>query len=125
MTKRILLGGLSIAGAMIFSGCAGMFSGETQSLTIKSNVDGATVELNGRSIGQTPMTTIIEKKKDLLITVKKDGYQETSMPLNTSFDPMALVGLVSYGSPLTTDIQKGTAYQINPNYYHIELKKKD
>jgi len=125
MTKRILLATTAIAGSLLFTGCAGIFSGSTQSLTIKSNVEGADVELNGRTIGQTPLVTMIEKKKDLLITVKKDGYKETSVPLNTSFDPMALVGLFSYGTPITSDIQKGTAYQINPNYYHIELKKKD
>lgn len=125
MTRKILLATTAVAGSLLFSGCAGMFSGTTQSLTIKSNVEGANVELNGRTIGQTPLTAIIEKKKDLLIIVKKEGYHETSMPLNTSFDPMGLAGLFSYGSPLTTDIQRGTAYQLSPNYYHVELKKKD
>lgn len=125
MKKKILLGSLGFASAIVFTGCAGMFSGSTQQLTIKSNVDGATVEMNGRVIGQTPVSTMIEKRKDLLITVKKEGYQEATIPLNTTFDPMALVGLLSYGLPLTTDMQKGTAYQISPNYYQIELKKKD
>jgi hypothetical protein len=124
MKRGILFTGLTIAGSMIFTGCAGMFSGETQSLTIKSNVDGATVELNGRIIGKTPLTTVIEKKKDLLLTLKKDGYQDVSQPLNTTFDPMAIVGIMSYGLPITTDVQKGTAYQITPNYYQIEMSKK-
>ena len=125
MAKRILTGALVLTSVIMFSGCAGMFSGSTQQLTIKSNVDGANVELNGRTIGQTPMTAMIEKNKDLLVTLKKEGYNDVTQPLNSTFDPMALVGLFSYGSPLTTDVQKGTAYQITPNYYHIEMRKKD
>ncbi|MCL4432229.1 MAG: PEGA domain-containing protein [Epsilonproteobacteria bacterium] len=92
-------------------------------LTVKSNPEGAKVSLNGRDLGQTPLTTTVEKKKDMLLTVKKDGYREVTQPLNTSFDPMALVGIISYGTPITTDVQKGTAYQITPNYYQIELPK--
>lgn len=56
MKKKILLGSLGFASAIVFTGCAGMFSGSTQQLTIKSNVDGATVEMNGRVIGQTPVS---------------------------------------------------------------------
>lgn len=123
--SKIASGLLTVASVIAFSGCAGMFSGETQMLTVKSNPDGANVTINGKVIGQTPLTAPIEKKKDLLITLTKDGYKEVTAPLNTSFDPMALVGLFSYGTPITTDIQKGTAYQINPNYYQFEMQKQE
>lgn len=125
MKKKIVLNVLAVASMVAFSGCAGMFSGETQMLTVKSSPDGANVAVNGLVIGQTPLTAPIVKKKDLLLTLTKDGYKEVTTPLNTSFDPMALVGLFSYGTPITTDIQKGTAYQISPNYYQFELQKKE
>lgn len=123
--NRIVLCALTLVGAVAFSGCAGMFSGETQMLTVKSSPAGANVSINGMPIGQTPITAPIAKKKDILITLTKDGYKEVTAPLNTSFDPMALVGLFSYGTPITTDIQKGTAYQISPNYYQFELQKQE
>ncbi|MDO9055276.1 MAG: PEGA domain-containing protein [Sulfuricurvum sp.] len=121
--KKIALLAVSAASIAMFSGCAGMFSGETQMLTVKSNPEGANVMVNGMTIGQTPLTAPIVKKKDLLLTLSKDGYKEVTTPLNTSFDPMALVGLFSYGTPITTDIQKGTAYQISPNYYQFDMQK--
>lgn len=123
--KKVALLAVSIASVAMFTGCAGMFSGETQMLTVKSSPDGANVAVNGLVIGQTPLTAPIVKKKDLLLTLTKDGYKEVTTPLNTAFDPMALVGLFSYGTPITTDIQKGTAYQISPNYYQFELQKKE
>ncbi|WP_310440684.1 PEGA domain-containing protein [Sulfuricurvum sp.] len=123
--KKITLLAVSAVSLVMFSGCAGMFSGETQMLTVKSSPAGANVAINGMPIGQTPLTAPISKKKDILITLTKDGYKEVTAPLNTSFDPMALVGLFSYGTPITTDIQKGTAYQISPNYYQFELQKQD
>lgn len=121
--KKIALLAVSAASIAMFSGCAGMFSGETQMLTVKSNPEGAKVTINGMQIGQTPLTAPIVKKKDLLLTLSKDGYKDVTTPLNTSFDPMALVGLFSYGTPITTDIQKGTAYQISPNYYQFDMQK--
>lgn len=123
--KKIALLTASVVSVAMFTGCAGMFSGETQMLTVKSSPAGANVTINGMPIGQTPLTAPIGKKKDILITLTKDGYKEVTAPLNTSFDPMALVGLFSYGTPITTDIQKGTAYQISPNYYQFELQKQD
>ena len=125
MKSKFLVTSVSLAGMIFFGGCAGIFSGEKQMLTVKSNPDGANVSLNGMPIGQTPLTTMVEKKKDMLIVLKKDGYKEFTQPLGTSFDPMAIVGLVSYGSPLTTDVTRGTAYQISPNYYQFELQKLD
>ena len=122
--KKIALVSIITVGTILFTGCAGMFSGETQMLTVKSNPEGATVEVNGKAIGQTPITAPIEKKKDLLLTLKKDGYKDITQPLGTAFDPMALVGIISYGSPITTDVQKGTAYQVTPNYYQFEMQKK-
>lgn len=123
--KKIALLTASVATVAMFTGCAGMFSGETQMLTVKSSPAGANVTINGMPIGQTPLTAPIAKKKDILITLTKDGYKEVTAPLNTAFDPMALVGLFSYGTPITTDIQKGTAYQISPNYYQFELQKQE
>lgn len=123
--KKIALVGFGLGVAVLFSGCAGMFSGKTQIVTIKSEPEGATVLINGMEHGKTPLTTSIGKSKDLLLTVRKDGFKDVSMPMNTAFDPMALVGLMSYGFPITTDVQSGTAYQVSPNYYSVELKKKD
>ena len=125
MKSRMILGVVAMVGSIAFSGCAGMFSGQTQVLTVKSTPDGANVSINGVQMGQTPLTTSIIKKKDLLLTLTKDGYKEVTTPLNTTFDPMALVGLISYGTPITTDVQKGTAYQVSPNYYQFELQKQE
>lgn len=116
------IGALSIA---IFSGCAGIISGKSQLLTIKSEPEDAEVFLNGVPIGKTPLTYDAKKGKNQILTVKKDGYKQVDMPLGTSFDAAAAIGVLTYSLPLTTDISQGSAYEFTPNYYNFDLRKKD
>lgn len=124
MNKQVLIT-LGIAAIILFSGCAGMISGDTQKLIVKSTPAGANVLLNGVTRGQTPLEVTVEKRKELLLIVSKEGYKDVAQPLNTVFDNTALVGLLSYGTPISTDVRNGTAYQISPNYYQFELQKEE
>ncbi|MDP2077567.1 MAG: PEGA domain-containing protein [Sulfuricurvum sp.] len=123
--KKITLLAASVASIAMFSGCAGMISGKTQNVTFKSEPAEADVYVNGVIMGKTPMTASIKKGKEQMATIKKDGYKSVDIPLTTSFDFAALIGLISYATPLTTDISQGTAYEFSPGYYNIDLKKAD
>ncbi len=123
--KKIALLAVSAASIALFTGCAGMISGKTQNVTFKSEPAEADVYVNGVIMGKTPMTANLKKGKEQMATIKKDGYKSVDIPLSTAFDMAALIGLVSYASPLTTDISQGTAYEFSPGYYNIDLKKND
>lgn len=123
--KRITLLAVSVASVAMLSGCAGMISGKTQNVTFKSEPAEADVYVNGVIMGKTPLTANIKKGKEQMATIKKDGYKSVDIPLVTAFDMAALIGLVSYATPLTTDISQGTAYEFSPSYYNIDLKKEE
>ncbi|MDR2732676.1 MAG: PEGA domain-containing protein [Fibromonadaceae bacterium] len=57
----------------LFTGCAAT-NGASQAITINSNVQGAIIELDGKKIGYTPFTGVIEKDKTEQIKVSKPGY---------------------------------------------------
>ena len=75
---------LAMAVATILSGCATVFDGTSQEISVVSNPPGATCvfERQGYEVGRivsTPGTANIRKNKyDLLIRCNKPGYAETS-----------------------------------------------
>ena len=124
MKKFIIGTGVTVALSLLLSGCAGIISGQSQSLSINSKPSDALVTINGKQVGRTPISATIDKEKSLVMTVEKDGYETLTMPLNVQFDPAAIIGVISYSTPLTTDLVTGSAYEVRPNYIQVELNKK-
>lgn len=103
-------------------GCATIISGSTQEVTFQSEPEGATVKVNGRPLGKTPITIQLDKKSDQSLTFELDGYKTISTTLSTSLDPwfwgnIVIGGLI--GS--TTDGISGAVYQYSPNQYFVSM----
>jgi len=110
----------------VFSGCASIVSGSKQELSFQSTPDGASVTVNGRIIGKTPITTQLDKKADQTVVFSKDGYKPVTMQLTTSLDPwfwgnIVLGGLI--GS--TVDGLSGAVHQYAPSQYFVTLDKEN
>lgn len=106
----------------IVTGCATIASGRQQAVTFQSNPDGATVVVNGRTLGKTPLTVQLDKKKDQTLTFSKDGYKTVTMPLTTSLNSwfwgnIVIGGLI--GS--TTDAYTGSMNEYAPSQYLVNL----
>lgn len=124
MTKRILIGATSVVATILFSGCSTIINGKTQALTITSEPIAAKVSINGNQICETPCTQQINRGKDTLVMIEKEGYKSQTINPSTNMEGwfwgnIILGGVV--GS--TTDISTGSAYQYNPNTYHVNLPK--
>lgn len=80
--------GLSfLVGAFFFFyGCASIISGSKQQMTFQSTPEGATVSVNGRLVGKTPISIQLDKKSGQSLEFKKDGYQPVTMELTTHLD---------------------------------------
>jgi hypothetical protein len=57
-----------------FCACS-LFGPRTQTLTVSSEPPGATVLVNGNTVGNTPLRTQVSRKEDLLIEVRKPGFE--------------------------------------------------
>jgi len=110
-----------------FIGCATIVRGTSQTITINSNVSGASVELDGAPVGVTPFTGKIKKGKDKTITIRKQGYGTQSITLEREFDMVATgFGNILIGGTTgtTTDWVSGAMWLYSPTTYYIQLQEK-
>lgn len=83
-----------LLGAIIAStGCASMFNGSSQQVSVRSNVEGTKLFVNEAYIGQESGVTTFRKKENYIISARKDGCVETSVPASKSFDATTLLGV--------------------------------
>jgi hypothetical protein len=113
---------ISFASALLLmTGCASIFKGTDQVLTITSDPDGATVRIDGKPVGVTPLSTKVKKNNADSIMIEKDGFRTETMPLDKKYDGIALLNI--FWDFSTTDFITGAAYEYQPSTYHFKMKK--
>jgi hypothetical protein len=116
---------LAIA-SIYFSGCATIFHGSTDQITIRSNEPGTKIYVDEQEVGRDSAIWAVPKKGNHSIRVAKTGCTDTVVPIKYSFDGVSLLGiLLDFGliSMLIVDgagtgaISKAdqTAYILTPN----------
>lgn len=110
--------------ALALGGCATILKGKSQLVTISSNVQGATIEVNGREVGKTPFTGEIERGSDTVITVRAANWQPKTVALDTEVEPI-FFGNVIIGGVLgsTTDYSTGSMYKYSPTNINVDLER--
>ena len=124
--KKIIKLFASVSCIAYFIGCATIARGTSQTITINSNLSGASIELDGVPVGVTPFTGKIKKGKDKTLKVHKEGYIAQSFTLEREFDFLAsLAGNILLGGTLgtTTDWATGAMWLYNPTTYFIQLQE--
>jgi len=106
---------------LLLTGCATVFKGTDQVLTITSDPDGAAVRIDGKPVGVTPLSTKVKKNSADSIMVEKDGFRTETMPLDKKFDGVTLLSI--FWDLGTTDFVTGAAYEYQPSTYHFKMKK--
>lgn len=127
MKMTMKLAGVLASVAMV-SGCASIMTGQTQQISVNSNVEGATVVLNGMEIGKTPFVGQIAKPKagaGNTLTLRKDGYKDVTIAVGTEIEPTFWVNILS-GGPFgsTTDYAGGAMYKLGDGAFTVPMEKK-
>ena len=117
--KKILL--LSAVGVSLVLGSATLISGTTQSVSFNSEPEGATVFIDGAKKCQTPCTLSLKRGSNESVTFKKNGYKSQILPLESSYNGVALLSI--FWDFSTTDLISGAASEYSPNQYFVELKE--
>jgi hypothetical protein len=86
----------AVSGLLVVSltGCATMFNGSTQVMSIRSNYDDAKLYVNEEYIGKGNGTQTFKKKGHYKITARKEGCADTTLIPTKSFDPTTLLGIL-------------------------------
>lgn len=99
-------------------------------ITFNTNISGASVELNGRSVGVVAGNSFEYRLKrdgsDKSFVFKKAGYQDVIIDVTTKFAAIGvlggnlLIGMGSFGSS-TDSWSTSSSRQYSPNQYYVEL----
>ena len=111
MTKLALLCALILS----ISGCASIAGDNTRAVRVESKPAGAAIYVDNQQYGVTPavvnLPTYIYGGKS--ITLKKPGYQEQAMMVNTKFQPIALLDIFFWPT-FVIDAATGNLVKIAP-----------
>ncbi|MFH1367703.1 MAG: PEGA domain-containing protein [Elusimicrobiota bacterium] len=66
------------------TGCATVFKGSSQKVTVNSDPSGARVYINNFYTGDTPLQTKLKLNKTYNIEIKKEGYEDSFMHMSSS-----------------------------------------
>lgn len=89
MKKAISL----LAAITLLSGCASIFHGTSQQIVIRSNQPDVDLYVNEAFIGRGNGITTFKKKKEYVVTARKEGCIPVSIPASKSFDATTLLGI--------------------------------
>lgn len=119
----------TIAGIILFTvilqmtGCAAMFHGTSDQVTIQSAEPDAKIYLDNQLIGKGTAVATVKRNTIHTIAAKKRGCADNLAQTQTSFDSVSLLGiLVDFGvvSMLVVDwAGTGAMWKIDPLVYHV------
>ena len=105
--------------------CASFVKGSTESVTVASNPSNANVKVDGMTRGKTPLNVELQRKRDHLVTVEKEGYETVSVPIFKSIGG-AVWGNILYGGFIGwgVDASTGAQYNLSPTNISVSLVAK-
>ena len=113
---------LAIMLAFQLTGCAYMFHGSTDQITMHSPTPEAQIYLNNVLIAKGTATATVERNKKYVITAKKEGCSDHTVETGDKFDGISLLGLLlDFGivSMLIVDNATGAMWKTDPLVYHV------
>lgn len=120
-----LLAAVSIA---LFPSCASITRGSSESFTINSTPQAATVELSTGQSGETPATFKVPRKGTIFGTISKSGYKKRSFSVPSSISGAggtAMAGNLIFGGLIgaAIDAGSGAMHEHTPNPLNLTLEK--
>jgi len=124
MKKTIVRSLVIIFSVLLTSSCASIVKGRHQEVSFQSTPDNATVLIDGRTIGKTPLTVVLAKKTGQIVIVEKEGYKPFTFSLETRTSGW-FWGNILIGGFLgtTTDSVTGSVYEYSPSQYMVTLQQ--
>jgi len=123
MRTKTFLNVLLLGFVIFSSGCASIVKGRYQEVSFQSMPDGATVTVDGRTLGKTPITANLLKSSGRIIIFEKDGYKPLTMSLETRMSGWFWGNIVLGGFlGSSTDAATGAINEYSPSQYMVTLQ---
>jgi len=109
---------------LLASGCATIVTGHTQEVTVESYPPDATVAVDGRVQGKTPLTLRLERDEPGMMLVSKSGYTPTTVHLSKRFNPWVWGNFILFPlfiPGMVTDGVSGAMHEYRPDAFSVRL----
>jgi hypothetical protein len=105
----------------VFTGCATIFTGSSETIGITSEPGEAKVYVNGSYMGESPVSVSLKRDHDYNIMVKKEGYHTASSIVRRSFNPVAILNLLN---PICwlVDVLTGALWVFEQDHINLDLE---
>lgn len=114
------------------TGCATIFNGTTQPISVNSNISGAEVHLDGQLLGHTPLTMMVHRRKNASLLVTKPGYVPVNLVPHTEITSAffwgdIIIGGLGFGIPglisTSVDANNDAMYEFEPGNFFADLRQ--
>jgi hypothetical protein len=105
----------SILACLFLVGCGTIIHGGTQDVSVTSEPSGATVEVDGSEIGETPVTRSLDRGSQHTVEISMDGYESEQISIRKSTSGWVWGNIVFGGLiGLAVDASTGGMYKLTP-----------
>ncbi len=122
--KRRLTGVLVAAIAIVVVGCATIMHGTNQKIGISSTPTGASVSVDNKPLGVTPVFANLKRGDEHIVTIEMEGYEKTSLTITKSVSGWVW-GNIAFGGliGLAVDAITGSLYNLSPEQLSAQLQR--
>ena len=122
--KKVLL--FCFAVLLLATSCATITKEGDSIISIKSNVEGANVFIDGFKRGSTPFTLILDNDESYYVVVEKEGYESQNFKISKKIRWGAQVAdfFLFGGIGNLVDLVNPNGYELSPTEIYVELKEK-
>lgn len=109
---------------ILTSSCATIVHGSSQEISINSEPQGASVYIDGKERGKTPLSMLLSRKtKTYVVDIKKKCYYPKTVEINRALSATVAGNLVAGGIiGGGIDAASGAAYKLVPDKINVLLK---
>ncbi len=124
MMERLARLALILICVRLAVGCGSIIHGQSQRIKISSNPESAGLWIDGVRIGVTPAEVTLKRKHDHFITLKKDGYKDITVMIESNISEW-IIGNVWFAiwPGCLVDVAGGGAYKLEPERVEIDMGK--
>ena len=96
-------------------GCGTIIHGGGQDVSVTSDPSGATVEIDGTEVGDTPVTRSLDRGSQHTVAISMDGFETEQVTIQKSVDGWVAGNIVFGGLiGLAVDAATGGMYKLSP-----------
>jgi hypothetical protein len=122
LMKTIYIAALCLV-TIAFTGCATIAHGPLQKFVVTADPKIASVYVDGKHYGSTPIVIRMSRRKNHLLELKLDGYQTYQLNLKRKVDGWAYGNLFTGAIPgIAIDLLTGSIFRLTPKDIYPTLQ---